>query len=184
MELVAELLQVIIFFLAFKYKGLMFATLITVLFSLCKLIIFKINNGKYKISQLISFFSLLILGGASLICQKEIFIKWKLTAVYWIFAIIFLIAHIFGKQSIIEKINNINKMELPKKICDLLSILWILFFILMGSVNLYVAYYFDTNTWVNFKLFGTLILMLLFLLLQGILVYVNLQKYKSNISIK
>lgn len=170
MELLAELFQIILFFSAFKYKGLMFATVIAILFSLSKLIIFRINTGKYKIIQLVSFFCLLILGGISLICQKEIFIKWKLTLVYWILAIIFLITQIFGKKSIIEKLNN-NTIELPKKILDLLGVLWILFFIFMGILNLYVAYYFDTNTWVNFKLFGTLGLMVLFVLLQSIFIY-------------
>ncbi len=170
MELLAELFQIILFFSAFKYKGLMFATVTAMLFSLCKLIIFRINTGKYKIVQLVSFFCLLILGGISLICKKEIFIKWKLTAVYWILAIAFLITQIFGKKSIIEKLNN-NIIELPKKIWDLLGVLWILFFILMGILNLYVVYYFDTNTWVNFKLFGTLGLMILFVLLQAIFIY-------------
>lgn len=184
MELLAELLQIIAFFVAFKYKGLIFATVIAILFALVKLILFRINNGKYHMLQLTSFCSLLILGGISLICKKEIFIKWKLTVIYWILAITFLITHIYSKKSIIEKINSTNGLELPKRVCDLLSIAWTLFFALMGGINLYIVYYYDTNTWVNFKLFGTLGLMLLFFILQGIYIYISLQKYKSDINIK
>jgi intracellular septation protein len=38
----------------------------------------------------------------------------------------------------------------------------------MGAANLYVAFNFSTDTWVNFKLFGGMGLMLLFVVLQAV----------------
>ena len=37
----------------------------------------------------------------------------------------------------------------------------------MGAANLYVTYTFSTDLWVNFKLFGGMGLMLLFILAQS-----------------
>jgi intracellular septation protein len=46
--------------------------------------------------------------------------------------------------------------------------MWVGFFAFMGAANLYVAYHFPTEIWVNFKLFGGIGLMLLFTLAQGL----------------
>lgn len=169
MELLTEFFPIVVFFCVFKLKGLMAATVAAMFASLIQLIITKIKTGKYKKMQITSFLSLIILGGFALICKKEIFIKWKPTAIYWILAITFLSTHLFGKQPLIEKINN-NTIQLPKKIWNRLSILWIIFFFLMGTLNLYVVYYFDTDTWVNFKLFGTFGLTMLFIIFQAVFV--------------
>jgi len=169
MELLAEFFPILIFFGVFKLKGLMLATAAAMITAFIQLILTKIKTGQYKKMQLTSCFSLLIFGGIALICKKEIFIKWKPTAIYWVLAITFLTTHFFGKQSLIEKLNN-NAIQLPKKIWNKLSILWVIFFILMGILNLYVVYFFDTNTWVNFKLFGTLGLTMLFIIFQAIFI--------------
>jgi intracellular septation protein len=169
MELLYEFLPVSIFFCAFKLKGLMVATVAAIFATLILLIVTKIKTGKYKNMQIISFFSLVILGGFALVCKKEIFIKWKPTVIYWLLAITFLITQLLGKRPLIEKINS-TSINLPKKIWNTLNILWAIFFILMGILNLYVVYFFDTNTWVNFKLFGTFGLTALFIIFQLIFI--------------
>lgn len=175
MELFAEFLPIIVFFCVFKSKGLMTATLVAIVASFIQLIITKIKTGKYKKMQLASFLSLVILGGFAIVCKKEIFIKWKPTAIYWILAITFLSTHFFGKQPLLEKLNN-NTLQLPKKIWNRLSMSWVIFFVLMGILNLYVVYYFDTDTWVNFKLFGTFGLTMLFIIFQAIFISKYLPK--------
>lgn len=164
-----EILPVSIFFCAFKLKGLIVATFAAIFATLILLIVTKIKTGKYKNMQIISFFSLVILGGFALVCKKEIFIKWKPTVIYWLLAVTFLITQLLGKRPLIEKINN-TSINLPKKIWNTLNILWAIFFILMGILNLYVVYFFDTNTWVNFKLFGTFGLTALFIIFQLIFI--------------
>ena len=167
MNLLIDFFPIFIFFMAFKWKGLITATIATIIVSFIQLVIIKLKTNKIQKIQLISFFILLTLGSFAIICKKEIFIKWKPTVIYWTLAIVFLITPYFNTQSILEKISN-NSIQLPTKIWNKLNILWAIFFIIMGILNLYVVYYFDTNTWVNFKLFGTLALTLLFVVCQAI----------------
>ena len=61
-----------------------------------------------------------------------------------------------------------QQMQLPAAVWQRLSFAWVAFFALMGLLNLYVAYSYSTDTWVNFKLFGGVGLMLLFTLAQGV----------------
>jgi intracellular septation protein len=73
-----------------------------------------------------------------------------------------------------EKIK--KTIHLPDAVWTRLSILWIVFFIFSGAANLFVAYTFDTDTWVNFKLFGLMGMTLVFMVLQGL----YLAKYMQN----
>ena len=175
MGLITEFLPIVIFFGAYKLYGIMMATVAAIIETLGLLITTKVKTGQYKNMQLISLGSLMVLGGLALISKKEIFIKLKPTVIYWLLAVSFLSTHFFGKQLLIEKLGS-NSVQLPKKIWHKLSILWILFFITMGCINIYVVYYFDTDTWVNFKLFGTLGLTILFVVPQSLFIY----KYLNN----
>lgn len=97
------------------------------------------------------------------------FIKWKPTVVYWILGTIFVLYEFFAAKTLVQKLLEKN-VSLPTKAWSLLNITWYSFFFFMGILNLFVVYTFDTDTWVNFKLFGTLILTIIFVLIQGILV--------------
>jgi intracellular septation protein len=61
-----------------------------------------------------------------------------------------------------------DQIELPFTVWQRLNFAWIAFFAFMGLLNLYVAYAFTTDTWVNFKLFGGIGLMLVFTVAQGL----------------
>lgn len=177
MILMLEFLPILIFFAVFKWQNLICASIAAMIANLLLLILVKINTGKYKKMSLISFLSLFLLSSFALIFKKEIFIKWKPTAIYWILALTLFIRHVLGKSSLIEKLNK-DKIRLPKKVWDKLNILWMMFFIFMGSLNLYVVYFYDTNTWVNFKLFGTFAITILFVLFQ--LVFISKYLADSN----
>jgi intracellular septation protein len=59
------------------------------------------------------------------------------------------------------------QMSLPAPAWDRLNQMWTVFFAAMGALNLWVAYSWSTDAWVNFKLFGTLALTLVFVIGQG-----------------
>jgi intracellular septation protein len=61
-----------------------------------------------------------------------------------------------------------SQLELPDNAWRVMNWSWISFFAVMGVVNLWVAFNFDTDTWVNFKLFGGLGLMALFVIAQAL----------------
>jgi intracellular septation protein len=94
------------------------------------------------------------------------FIKLKPTGIYWLSALVFFGSNYIGKKPLIQKMMEAN-VTLSKKIWYRLNIAWTWFFVLMGAVNLYVAYHFNTNAWVNFKLFGGVGFTVLFVLIQA-----------------
>ena len=94
-------------------------------------------------------------------------IKWKPTGLYWAMALSFLVSQwLFGRNLL--KLMLGQQLQLPEPVWLRLSLAWVVFFALMGALNLWVAYSFSTDTWVNFKLFGGIGLMLLFTLVQGV----------------
>lgn len=108
-----------------------------------------------------------LLGGATVWFQNETFIKWKPSVLYWAMGLAFWLSQaMFGKNLL--KVLMGGQLELPAPVWRTLNLMWISFFAFMGLLNLYVAYSFSTDAWVNFKLFGSLGLMLLFTLAQGL----------------
>lgn len=108
----------------------------------------------------------LFFGGLTLAFHSETFLKWKAPVVNWIFALAFAGSHFVGKQPLIKRIMG-HAVSLPNPVWVKLNIAWILFFITLGSANLFVAFTFH-NIWVDFKVFGSLGLTVLFLIGQGI----------------
>ncbi|CAM4459644.1 MAG: Intracellular septation protein [Legionellaceae bacterium] len=102
------------------------------------------------------------------------FIKWKPTAINWIFAIVFWGSQFFGKKCLIQTMLEKN-ISLPQPIWLRLNSSWAIFFILMGILNLYVVYNFDTDTWINFKLFGLMSLTIVFVVIQFIYISKHLK---------
>lgn len=116
--------------------------------------------------QIVTLVLITVLGTATLLLHNELFIKWKPTAINWIFAAIFLGSHL-TKQTIMQRLMS-NNISLPTNVWMRLNLSWVIFFFITGLVNIYVVYHFDTNTWVNFKLFGVLGMTVAFVVLQAI----------------
>ena len=102
-----------------------------------------------------------------MVFQNEIFIKWKPSIVNWIFAMAFLGSQFVGNKTLIERTMG-KSITLPPEIWTRLNMSWSLFFVALGLANLYVVYHFDTDTWVNFKLFGMMGLTFAFIIAQAI----------------
>jgi intracellular septation protein len=109
-----------------------------------------------------------VFGGATLIFQDETFIKWKPTVLYWLFAATLTGSALAGKNLIRAVLS--QEMQLPDAVWRRLNWAWAGFFALMGCANLYVAYHYPTDFWVNFKLFGGMGLMLLFVVVQALFI--------------
>mgnify|MGYP000325993641 CR=1 FL=1 len=166
-KILLDFLPIALFFAAFKYFNLMIATQVAIVASLLQLIWLRLSTGKFLKVNLISFLSILILGGATLLLKDDIFIKWKPTAVYWFLATALLFSQIFSKKPLMQHLAE-STIQMPDKIWRQINLSWCIFFAAMGIANLYVVYNFDTNVWVNFKLFGTLGLTIVFITCQSI----------------
>lgn len=106
-------------------------------------------------------------GGATIYFNNETFIKWKPTVLYWCFAAALVVSRIFFRKNLIRTVME-KQISLPDMVWDRLNLSWIGFFIAMGILNLYVAYSFSTNAWVNFKMFGGMGLMFAFVIAQSV----------------
>jgi intracellular septation protein len=111
-----------------------------------------------------------VLGGATVWFHNETFIKWKPSVLYWAMGLSFWVSQFVFRKNLLQTLLG-EQLELPAEVWRRLNWAWIAFFASMGLLNLFVAYSFSTATWVNFKLFGGLGLMLLFTLAQGL--YLN-----------
>lgn len=167
MKILFDFFPILLFFIGYKFFGIYAATAIAMFASFIQVIFHRIKYQHYEKLHLISLGLILILGGATLFFHNPWFIKWKPTGIYWLSAIIFFGSAYIGHKPLIQKMMESN-ISLPGKIWRRLNFAWATYFLLMGALNIFVAYYYDTNFWVNFKLFGGAGLMLLFVFLQAL----------------
>ena len=193
MKLLFDLFPVILFFATFKYYGgnpegaaalagsllgttvvdvkqapILLATIVVIVATMAQIAWVHLRHGKVDKMLWVSLALVTIFGGMTLIFQDETFIKWKPTILYWVFA------GSMGFAALVLKKNPIKAMlgeqlTLPEPVWGKVNLSWIAFFLFMGALNLIVAFNFPTDVWVNFKLFGGMGLMLLFVLGQGLL---------------
>ncbi|RTL38968.1 MAG: septation protein A [Burkholderiales bacterium] len=143
------------------------ATLVVMVATLAQAAILKVRGKKIDLMLWISLVLVVVLGGATVWFHNETFIKWKPTGLHWAMALTLWISQaIFGKNLIKSMLG--SELQLPDAIWLRLNRAWVLFFAVMGVVNLYVAYHFSTSAWANFKVFGVTGLMLLFVVVQSV----------------
>lgn len=172
MKFLFDLFPVILFFIAFKIpddpqQGLLLATAVAIIASVLQSGWYWLKYRRFESMHLITLALLLVLGGATLVLQDERFIKWKPTAVNWLFALVFLGSQYLGEKNLVQRMLG-GSVELPRSMWTRLNLSWVVFFLLLGIANLYVAFSFATETWVNFKLFGLMGLTLLFVFAQAL----------------
>lgn len=167
MQMLYDFIPVVLFFIGYKLAGIYAATAIAMAISIAQVTAYYLRHKKFEPMQVITLILLLLLGGTTLALHNETFIKWKPTVINWVFALGFILSHFIGKKPLIQRLLDKN-INLPNAIWNRLSLSWIAFFILLGIANLFVIYHFDTDTWVNFKLFGMLGLTVLFTIAQSL----------------
>ena len=177
MKFLFDLFPVILFFIAFKVGDIFIATGVTIAATFAQIGWLLLRKKKIDVMLWVSIGIVVVAGGLTLLLHDETFIKWKPTILYWAFAIgLGGSSLLFGKNLIRSVLE--SQVKLPDPVWKNLNLAWIGFFIFMGCANLAVAFAFDlsTDTWVNFKLFGGMGLMLLFALAQGLV----LSKYSEE----
>jgi len=167
MKLIFDFFPILIFFIAFKVAGIYVATGSFIAATCIQMSVYWYLHRRFEQMHIITFMLGVLLGGATLLLHDEMFIKWKPTAIYWAFAIVFFITQFYGSKTLIQRMME-NNVSLPNLVWKKLNISWGLFFGIMGFLNLYVVYHFSTNAWVNFKLFGMLGLTLAFVIIQAL----------------
>ena len=168
MKFLFDLFPVILFFIAFKWLGIYAATAVAMGATFVQIGWVWFRHGKVDTMLWVSLGVITIFGGATLLLHDETFIKWKPTVLYWLFAVTLLIAQVVFRRNLIKAMMA-KQMTLPEPVWGKMLYSWVGFFTVMGVLNLYVAFNYSTDAWVNFKLFGGMGLMLVFVLLQALM---------------
>ena len=174
MQLLLDFLPIVLFFTAYVVtKDMLVAVAVLMVvaplaFAVQWFVSRKINKMSAASTALV-----VILGGATLISGDSVFIFWKPTVLYWAVAIAFLVSQYVGDKPFIQRMMDAaskdadEPVQLPRKKWVQLNLMWVVFFVFAGGLNIYVAYNYPEETWVNFKLFGLLGLTLVFIVAQS-----------------
>ncbi|MBL4763164.1 MAG: septation protein A [Gammaproteobacteria bacterium] len=166
MKFLTDFFPIILFFIAYKMEGIYVATGVAIAASFIQVAGSWLINRKVEKMHLITFAILAVFGGATLLFHDPLFIKWKPTVINWLFAAVFLGSQFIGEKPIIERMMG-HALSVDRPIWNKLNIAWVIFFIISGLANIYVAFNYDENTWVNFKLFGLMGMTFVFVIGQA-----------------
>lgn len=170
MQMFWALLPLIAFVVSFKLAGIYVATGILIGVALLQLFAHRWRAGSYKPMHLLIAGLAIVLGGATLLLHDQRFIQWKATVLFWILAVAFLGSQFIGKRTLVERLfqttTEIN-FRLEPRHWRALNLLWVVFYAALGALNLYVAWHFSLDTWVNFKAYGLTALNIVFVLPQA-----------------
>ena len=148
------------------FGGIFSATAMLILSSVVVYGILFFKQRKLEKSQWLTLIACLVFGSLTLAFHSETFLKWKAPVVNWLFALAFAGSHFIGDKLLIKRIMG-HALTLPDAVWTRLNLAWIGFFLFCGAANLFVAFTYQ-SIWVDFKVFGSLGMTLLFLVAQGI----------------
>ena len=171
MQVLFEFLPLILYLGAYLYKGIYFAIATLMVAMPIGFVIKYVRTKTVDKMYMWSTIFLLVFGGAALYFRNADFIYWKPTAFYWAVAVAFLLSLWIGEKPLVRRFLELSG-ELPTDKIDAgswrrLNMIWVVFFAAMGVANIYVAYNYSEQFWVNFKVFGLLALTFVFMLAQG-----------------
>lgn len=169
MKQLIDFIPLVIFFVLFKTYDIYVATGALIVATGVQVAYSWFKFRKVEKMQLITFVMVTIFGGLTIFMHNENFIKWKVTMVYALFALFLLGSQLLGKPAVKSMLG--KELTLPDTIWNRINFAWVLFFSICALVNIYIAFNMPLEVWVNFKVFGLLILTILFTLATGVYIY-------------
>ncbi|MDF2178783.1 septation protein A [Aliiglaciecola sp. CAU 1673] len=169
MQFLLEFFPLLVFFLVYKFQDIFWATGALMLASIVQLAVTYLQSKHIPKKQWIFFAMILVFGGLTIGLHDETFIMWKPTIVYVLFAVILLGSQVMKRPALKALLD--SAMELPERVWVKVNLGWALFFLASAAANLYVAYGFEQEVWVNFKVFGMTGATLVFTFLTIVYVY-------------
>jgi intracellular septation protein len=143
------------------------ATLVVIVATVTQVLWLVLRGKKVDLMLWVSLGLVVVLGGATVWFHDDTFIKWKPTVLYWVMGGSFALSEWVFRKNLLRVLLG-EQLHLPEPVWRRLNLAWVLFFGVMGALNLWVAFHYSRDTWVNFKAFGTTALMIVFTLGQGL----------------
>lgn len=163
-----DLFPLLLFFVAYRFADIYVATGVAMVAAIGQILYIRLTGQKIESMHWINLVVIVVFGGATLWLQNEAFIKWKPTVLYWLFGGILLASQLIWGKNLLQKLLS-GKVELSAPGWHGLSLSWAGFFVFAGALNLFVAFsgYFSESAWVNFKVFGLMGLLIVFVIAQS-----------------
>jgi intracellular septation protein len=173
MKLILDFFPILLFFGAYKFGDIYTATAVLMGATVLQMAIIYAMQRKLQAMQKATLVLIVLFGTLTLVLHDERFIKWKPTVLYSAMAVALVIAH-WGFHKNFLRVMLDKQLEMPDRIWTHLNIAWIAYCIFMAAINAYVAAYFSTEAWVNFKLWGYAF-PIVFLIAQGLYISPHLK---------
>ena len=168
MATLIEYIPLILFFAVYKLVDIYWATGVLVIASGIQIAFAYFKDGSVPKRHWVFFAIALVLGTMTILFRDEHFIQWKATFIYGILSLALLISRFIFKKNLVQKaltglLKSVSEkqgdsgdvsIEVPQKIWEQLNAFWIVLFAIIAALNIYVAYNFSLDFWVNFKVFG------------------------------
>ena len=183
MQFLYEIFPVFLFFIAFKWYGIYTATKIGIIATLLQAVANRLYVGQWDKKQVITFLVFVLFGGMTLYFHDPIFVKWKPTIVFWIFSLVILFTQVFTQKPLMQRLMEKmleGKAIIPLNIWQRINLAWAIFFTILGGLNLYIAYHFDNDIWVNFKFYGITSAMIVLSIAQAVYLTRYMTEEKNN----
>jgi intracellular septation protein len=140
MKLFFDFFPILLFFVAYKLKGIYVATAVAIAVSAIQVGWQRVKHGKADTMALVTLGLLAVFGGLTIALQNPIFVMWKPTLLNWLFAAAFLGSHWIGERTLVERMMS-HAIDAPHAVWTRLNLAWVLFFLLSGLANLVVVYW-------------------------------------------
>ncbi|MGL5006368.1 MAG: septation protein A [Plesiomonas sp.] len=170
MKQLLDFIPLIVFFAVYKFYDIYAATGALIAATALQIVLTWVLYRKVEKMQLVTFAIVTVFGSLTMVLHNDVFIKWKVTVVYGLFSVALLVSQWMTHTPIIQRMFG-KEITLPAVIWKRLNIAWALFFAACGLLNVYVAFYLPLSVWVNFKVFGLLLMTLIFTVLSGLYIY-------------
>lgn len=167
MKILFDFLPILLFFVAYKMAGIYVATAVAIAATIIQVGITWLRSRKLETMHMVSLGLIVVFGGATLWLQNPLFIMWKPTILYVLFGVAFLGSQYIGEKTLVERMMG-SMLAAPRAIWQRVNTAWAIFFLSLAVLNLYVAYNYSEEDWVNFKLFGLMSLTIVFMIGQGL----------------
>ena len=150
-----------LFFLAYRFGGLMAATATLMAATFASIAISYLSERRVAPAPLLSALLIGIFGGLTLVLDDPLFIKMKPTLLNTLFALVLLVGAYGFRRGLLKPL-----LEMALHMTDegwrILSQRWGYFFLFLAVLNEVIWRSFSTDFWVSFKVFGMFTLTLAF----------------------
>ena len=155
MGLLVDFLPIVAFFITLKLSDVFIATAVAIVATIGAAIYQRMTRGRIEPMTLVSCGLMVVFGGLTIALHDEVFVKWKPSILFVIFAAALIGSRLFGERPIAQRILG-KSFEAPRPVWNRVNDGFAVFFLALAGVNLLVAYTTSTDDWATFKLFGLL----------------------------